>query len=499
MPAYKYQLKTGKTKWYANFYYEDWTGTRQHKCKRGFDTKKEANEYERLFLDKFSKSPTILFSSLVDNYLDDMKTRIKPTTIKNKEYLIRTKLVPYFGKLQICAIDAEVIRKWQNVLIEYRDKKGKPYAETYLYTINAQLSAIMNYAVKFYRLQINPCFIAGYIGKNKASEMKIWTHDQFKQALEHEKKIAYTIAFKILFYGGIREGELLALTPDDIPRDEAMIDINKNYAVVDRVEYFLTPKTERSVRIVTIPDTLHAEILEYIDRIEVDHDERIFYFGKSGLSDEFKRMKKLASAEDIRIHDLRHSHVAMLINMGVGIEEISRRLGHDSIKTTWDTYSHLYPGTDKVLAGKIEDLIKKEIEEKDVPKYDIAKSDVPMVPDSPLGKESQAILFTAEKQSNVHIQKNNRNIFQKYGIDIDNEILFGYKMMAYLDFIAFGNSIINIITDFHPEEKLKDFILSMFTESISACEMADGNIMNLDTYISQTAIPRYHKIYGIYA
>lgn len=249
MPAYKYQLKTGKTKWYANFYYEDWTGTRQHKCKRGFDTKKEANEYERLFLDKFSKSPTILFSSLVDNYLDDMKTRIKPTTIKNKEYLIRTKLVPYFGKLQICDIDAEVIRKWQNVLIEYRDKKGKPYAETYLYTINAQLSAIMNYAVKFYRLQINPCFIAGYIGKNKASEMKIWTHDQFKQALEHEKKIAYTIAFKILFYGGIREGELLALTPDDIPRDEAMIDINKNYAVVDRVEYFLTPKTERSVRI----------------------------------------------------------------------------------------------------------------------------------------------------------------------------------------------------------------------------------------------------------
>lgn len=151
------------------------------------------------------------------------------------------------------------------------------------------------------------------------------------------------------------------------------------------------------------------------------------------------------------------------------------------------------------LAGKIEDLIKKEAEEKDVPKYDVSESDIPMVPESPLGKQSQSILFTAAKKSNVHIQKNNRNIFQKYGIDIDNEVLFGYKMIDYLDFIAFGNSIINIITDFHPEEKLKDFILSMFTESISACEMADGNILNLDTYISQTAIPRYHKIYGIYA
>ena len=185
--------------------------------------------------------------------------------------------------------------------------------------------------------------------------------------------------------------------------------------------------------------------------------------------------------------------------MGVVIEEISRRLGHDSIKTTWDTYSHLYPGTDKVLAGKIEDLIKKEVAEKSIQKYDIPESDMPAVPDSPLGKQSQSILFTAEKNSNVHIRKNNRNIFQKYGIDVDSEILFVYKMIAYLDFIAFGNSIINIITNFHPEEKLKDFILSMFTESISACEIADGNIQNLDTYISQTAIPKYHKIYGIYA
>lgn len=132
-----------------------------------------------------------------------MKTRIKPTTIKTKEYLIRTKLVPFFGKLQVCNIDADDIRKWQNALIEYRDKKGNPYSETYLYTINAQMSAIMNYAVKFYKLQINPCFVAGFIGKNKASEMNIWTHDQFKRALEHEQKLAYTIAFKILFYGGL--------------------------------------------------------------------------------------------------------------------------------------------------------------------------------------------------------------------------------------------------------------------------------------------------------
>ena len=65
MPAYKYFTKDGKTKWYANFYYDDWLGKRQHKCKRGFSTKKEAIEWERDFLAQGAKDPDILFSALI--------------------------------------------------------------------------------------------------------------------------------------------------------------------------------------------------------------------------------------------------------------------------------------------------------------------------------------------------------------------------------------------------------------------------------------------------
>ena len=67
-----------------------------------------------------------------------MQHRLKPTTLRGKQTIIEKKLIPYFGKLQICNIDAEMIRRWQNELIAYRDEKGQPYAETYLYTINAQ-------------------------------------------------------------------------------------------------------------------------------------------------------------------------------------------------------------------------------------------------------------------------------------------------------------------------------------------------------------------------
>lgn len=497
MPAYKYQTKDGKTKWYANFYYKDWLGERKHKCKRGFDTKGAAKEYERMFLDKYSKSPTILFASMTANYIEDMESRLKPTTLKGKRYLIETKILPFFGQMQICDIDADLVRRWQNGLINYRNEKGEPYAETYLHTINSQLSAIFNYAVKYYKLGINPCYVAGTIGESRASEMNFWTKEEFEHAMQFEQKTSYIVAFKILFYSGMREGELLALTPEDFPRDIASVDVNKNYAVVDGVEYFLTPKTKRSIRQITIPDSLHEEVLEFIDSMSLDPEERIFYFKKGGLYSEFKRMIKRSGGKEIRVHDLRHSHVAMLVNMGFAIEEISRRLGHDSIKTTWDTYSHLYPGTDRELAERIEDLIQKENIPPDDPEYEENDISFDMVPGSPLGRISQSVLSVAAQEGNAHIRKNNKNIFAKYGIDIESEIVYGYKMETYLDLIAFGDSIIQTISSFRPAESLKDFILALFSDAITSCELSQGSIKNLDKFIVENTIPKYEKIYGI--
>lgn len=359
MPAYKYQTKDGKTKWYANFYYTDWLGEKKHKCKRGFSTRREAQEYERNFLDKGAKDPTILFSSLVDNYLAEMETRLKPTTLKSKDYLIRLKLIPYFGKMRICDIDPITVHRWQNELMNYRDKNGDVYSQTYLKTINNQLSAILNYAVKYYKLQSNPCKATGSIGKGRAEEMNIWTQEQFEHFIQFEPKTHYRVAFNILFYGGLRMGEMLALTPDDI-LDDSSINITKNYAIIDGEEFFLTPKTEKGIRNVTIPQSLHDEIAAYVDGLYIEKDERIFYFQKSGLTSEFKRITLKAELPPIRVHDLRHSHVSMLINMGIGIKEIADRLGHESPQTTWGTYAHLYPGKDRELADELDKIRVKK-------------------------------------------------------------------------------------------------------------------------------------------
>ena len=355
MPAYKYFTKDGKTKWYANFYYDDWLGKRQHKCKRGFSTKKEAIEWERDFLAQGAKDPDILFSALIKNYMSDCSSRLKLTTLENKQYLIDMKLLPFFKDMKIGDITPIVIHRWQDAMINYRDDKGNPYSQTYLKTINNQMSAIMNYAVKYYKLRSNPCLAAGAIGKSSADEMNIWTREQFDYFLTFEKKSAYRMAFSLMFYGGLQSAEVLAITPADILPD-CSISINKNFVAIKGEQYFQTPKTEKSKRVVNIPQSLYKELQDYVASMAIEPDERIFYFQKSGMRSEFKRATVRSGLPEIRIHDLRHSHASMLIDMKFSIKEISDRLGHESPETTWKVYAHLYPGKDRKLADALNEV-----------------------------------------------------------------------------------------------------------------------------------------------
>ena len=309
MPAYKYTLKNGKTMWYAAFNYTDWTGKYRHTCKRGFKTQREAKEYERSVLDQQNATSDILFSSLVEIYMEDMSHRLKPTTMDNKRNIIDSKLLPYFSRLKVCDIDTIRVRKWQNELISFRDENGKPYSQTYLKTVNNQLSAILNYAVTHYNLSANPCRAAGSIGKSKAGEMKYWTREQYEAFSRNIQKSATKLAFDMLFYTGMRSGELLALTPADILPDKR-ISINKNYAKVKGEELILIPKTAKSNRNIAIPDFLYDDIFEYISKLGgIGKDDRIFYFTKSALEKEIKRVAEKAGLPNIRVHDLSYPNL----------------------------------------------------------------------------------------------------------------------------------------------------------------------------------------------
>ena len=126
--------------------YTDWTGERKQSQKRGFKTKREAQAWEREQLNKVSSDLDMTFSSFVEHYTEDMKARIKENTWATKDHIIRTKLIPYFGRLKMCNITAQQIITWQNELLNHKDEKGSPYSPVYLKTIHNQLSAIFNHA-----------------------------------------------------------------------------------------------------------------------------------------------------------------------------------------------------------------------------------------------------------------------------------------------------------------------------------------------------------------
>ena len=351
MAVYK-EEKTNK--WRVIYRYTDWTGEKKQTQKRGFKTKREAQAWEREQLHKATADLDMTFASFFEQYTADMQTRIKENTWATKEHIIRTKLIPYFGKLKMSNITAQQIITWQNELMNYKDEKGKSLSPVYLKTIHNQLSAIFNHAVKYYNLRENPCKKAGSMGKKKNREMLFWTKEEYLKFAEvmMDKPLSY-YAFEMLYWCGIREGELLALTPADFNFEKNTVSINKSYQRLNGQDLITTPKTEKSNRTITMPQFLADEMKDYLRMLyDVGENERMFTVTKSYLHREMDRGAKKAGVKRIRIHDIRHSHISHLIDMGFSAIAIADRVGHESIDITYN-YAHLFPSKQTEMADKL--------------------------------------------------------------------------------------------------------------------------------------------------
>jgi integrase len=295
-------------------------------------------------------------------YTADVKSRVRQNTWHTKEHIIRTKIQPYFGKRKLAEIKPKDIIAWQNEMLNYRDKDGEPFSPVYLKTIHNQLSAIFNHAVKYYGLRENPAAKVGNMGKAKSREMLFWTQEEYE-------KIAFAImdnpisyyAFEMLYWCGIREGELLALTASDFDFNANIVTISKSYQRIKKQDVITPPKTPKSNRTITMPKILAEEMQEYLGMFYTPTDsERIFPVTKHYLSHEMERGCKLSGVKKIRIHDLRHSHVSLLIDMGFSALAIADRVGHESIDITY-RYAHLFPSKQKEMAEQLDmERLKKE-------------------------------------------------------------------------------------------------------------------------------------------
>ena len=199
--------KEGKN-WKVQVYYKDWQGNRKRKQKRGFRTKGEAKEWERDFLQQQSQGVDIEFGNFLEIYYKDMDVRLRENTMYTKRYIIDLKIKPYFEKKILSEITVADVRAWQNELLTYKDKNGKGYSPTYLKTVNCQLTAIFNYAMRYYNLQDNLCRKAGAIGKSKGEPKDFWMQEEFNAFLETvSDKPETRMAFLLLYWTGMRIGD----------------------------------------------------------------------------------------------------------------------------------------------------------------------------------------------------------------------------------------------------------------------------------------------------
>lgn len=346
--------------WYVQFRYTDWKGERQQKLKRGFATKKEAQAWEREFLMEKQADINMTFESFVVLYEKDIKPKLKLNTWLTKESIIQKKILPYFRKRKLSEISAKDIIDWQNEIRGLTDCHGKPLSKTYLKTVHNQLSAIFNHAIRYYGLQINPAQRAGNMGEEERKEMLFWTREEYTRFSEAmmDKPISF-YAFEMLYWCGIREGELLALTPADFDFDKQTLRINKSYQRINKQDVITSPKTKKSIRVIQMPNFLCEEMQDYLKQLYgAESDSRIFPISKNYLHREMDRGCKETGVKRIRIHDLRHSHISLLIDMGFTALAIADRVGHESIDITY-RYAHLFPTRQTEMANKL-DALKTE-------------------------------------------------------------------------------------------------------------------------------------------
>ena len=351
----------------ANLGYDAVTGKQIQKYRSGFSTKKEARaEYSKLILAAEEglamekKQPS--FKQFIEEiYLPWYKTQVKESTYKNRLNTIE-KHFKFFYRKKVNEIEPIHVQTWQL-------KLAKDYSPNYVRIIQGMLSLAFDRAIILGLAKKNPARMVGNI-KSKKVKVDFWSLEEFQKVISLLYKGDYYehylfICFWLLFTTGLRIGEAAALQWEDIDFESGIISVTKTLYYKSMNEYtFVDPKTSASIRTVVIDKDTIRELKDWMEvqkKVLKDCNFVLSYSGiptsKHTLPRALEKLAGLAGVHRIKIHALRHSHVALLISMGVNPLIVKDRLGHEKIQTTLGTYGHLYPNSNfevaKMLGGII--------------------------------------------------------------------------------------------------------------------------------------------------
>lgn len=350
MPTYK---DNTTNKWYCKFYYTDYEGNKKQKKKSGFKFKKDAQEWERDFLLSKQFEPDMPFEAFLEIYKKDKYPKLRISSRDKKECRYK-RILPYFKNMPLNKISNKDISNWQNKMIELG------FRSTYIKGLQGEISAVFNHAVRFYGLRINPCKIVGYakVPNEIPNKMRYWTYDEYLKAIDSITDLKSKTAINLLYWTGMRKGELYALTWNKIDFKDKTILIDRSLQRINGKSIVTTTKTYES-RIIKLPDTTINQLKEYKDHCyNIDPLDYVFDWEKQFIEKGIRQASATAGISRIHVHGLRHSHASFLISQGVNVVLVAKRLGHKDIKMTLNTYSHFFPTDENNLIDNINKLNK---------------------------------------------------------------------------------------------------------------------------------------------
>lgn len=331
------------------------TGKRKQKTRSGFKTKKEAQAALAELVNKVEKGESVdfrkkLFKEFAIDYFEKTYiNKVKPTSYDRVYQVLKKQIIPYFKDISITEMDQFVIHDFYNAKL----KEG--YSTSYIMGMHEVIRLLLRVAKKWDLIQKD---IASMIEppKNKRKEMNVWSIEQVNTFMDFCSHSRYFPVFFLAAYTGMRKGEILALTWNDIDFDNRVININKTLYKLSERYSVDTPKSASAIREIYFDDEIEnvlkkhrlSQKEEKLRNSRVYEDKNLVFAKEDGtyvppssanvLLANFIRQSGLPK---IRFHDLRHTHATILLQMGVNPKVVSERLGHSSVQITLDVYSHV--------------------------------------------------------------------------------------------------------------------------------------------------------------
>lgn len=359
--------KLKKGSWYALFYYVDETGVKKQKKLTGYEKKADAEAAERSFLfanqNEETKKPGVaelLFDELYQEYFEYCSHRQQQHTLYDLKGRFTHHVLPYFSGRKIGSITKQDIFAFQEFLNNKTyGKDNKHYAHKTKCGIRETLYSFYEYLYEKYDIPNVVDRVRGSRSNEPKKEMQIGSPEQFRRFLQYVDNPDYRTLFLFFYWTGARLGEVRAMNWGDIDFKHKTVAFNKNY-VRHKTEgrgahVKNSPKTDSSIRTIKLPDIL-------IDQLRQHHAAHDTYFvferdsrpyPEQSIRNELKRAETKAGLPHLRVHDFRHCHASLIINITHDILLVSKRLWHSSIDITLKTYSHLMPNSESNLIDKI--------------------------------------------------------------------------------------------------------------------------------------------------